>query len=86
MAKMCAKLSKLGHELGGKSAAASLFAKSRAFRLVRRAWNLLIRQGEIYVGADSDFNTFAPSFAGDDNGALRGVGYLREKVKAMKDK
>ena len=65
---------------------ARLFRKNEHADVYDAHGNLLIRQGEIYICADSAFNTFAPSYAGDDNGALRHVEHLRGMAREMKEK
>ena len=41
-----------------------------------RERHVLIRRGEVWIGADSNWNTWAPAFAGDD-GAFRHTEHLR---------
>ena len=42
----------------------------------KRERHVLIRRGEVWIGADSSWNTWAPAFAGDD-GAFRDTAGLR---------
>lgn len=47
--------------------------------------HVLIGKGEIWIGADDKYNTWAPSFAGD-LGALRHAKAFRERLLAVKEK